>query len=250
MLAQFDSAALQAVAQASKRSSSLVHEEMREGVYSLATVACVAPWFGIFGTILGVVNAFSYGFSGEKTGLMAARAKSLSEAMWPTGLGLLVGLVALWCYRYLEGRLQGLDREMEGASLELLNQLSRFRARFMTEASIDDLAADPMFGEKTVAELSREDKCLRLSMILTLTMLALAWCALAARYLGRYALPLDTAAWSACFYIPILFGASCLFAYPVWVRLLHRRPGGLFALGATICLAWALVEFLLGRALP
>jgi hypothetical protein len=87
-------------------------------------------------------------------------------------------------------------------------------------------------------------------MILTGTMLALAWCALAARYFGRYALPLETALGLACFYIPVLFGASCLPAYPVWIKILHRKPGGLAALGSTICLAWMLTEFLFGKSLP
>jgi hypothetical protein len=249
VLAQFDSAALEAVARASKRSSALVHEEMREGVYSLATVASVAPWVGLFGTILGIVNSFQ-GFSGPRFTIMAAICQRLSESMWPTGLGLLVGMIALWSYEYLAGELSALDREMRNASLELLNQLSRFQGRFTSNLVQIPSIESPMFGEKPLAELSREDKALRHSMILTGTMLPLAWCALAARYFGRYAVPWDTAVLLACFYIPILFGASCLFAYPIWIKLLHLRPGGLAALGSTICLAWTFAEFLLGRALP
>ncbi len=58
---------------------------------------------------------------------MAAVAKELSESLWPMGLGLLVGLVSLWSFRYLTGRLATFDLEMDNASLELLNTLSRFR---------------------------------------------------------------------------------------------------------------------------
>jgi hypothetical protein len=181
---------------------------------------------------------------------MAARAKSLSEAMWPMGLGLLVGLIALWSYEYLAGELSALDWEMENASLELLNQLSRFQGRLTVSPALTRLGESPMFGEKPLVELSREDKSQRCSMILTATMLPLAWCALAARYFGRYALPWGTSVPLAFFYIPILFGASSLFAYPLWIKVLHRRPGGLAALGSTICLAWTLAEFLLGAALP
>jgi len=60
---------------------------------------------------------------------MAAICQRLSESMWPTELGLLVGLIALWSYEYLAGQLSALDQEMESASLELLNQLGRFRCR-------------------------------------------------------------------------------------------------------------------------
>ena len=249
MLAQFDPAVLEAVARASKRSSAVAQEEMKGELYSLATVASVAPWFGLFGTILGIVNSFQ-GFSGPRSTIMAAICQRLSESMWPTALGLLVGLIALSSYEYLAGQLSALDQEMENASLELLNQLSRFRGRLPSSSTQIPSIESPMFGEKPLAELSREDKSMRYSMILTGTMLLFAWCALAARYVGHDALPLETAVWSACFYIPILFGTSCLLAYPLWIKLLNRRPGGLAGVGSAICLAWTLAEFLFGRALP
>jgi len=250
VLAQVDSSILQAVARASKRSSGLVREEMRQGVYSLAIIASIAPWFGLFGTILGIVNSFSGIMVGEKTALMAALAKRLSESLWPMGLGLLVGLISLWSYEFLAARLRTFDQEMETASLELLNQISRFRGRFEAAPAVDQPSDCRMFGERSSAELSQEDKTLRHSMILAGAAVVLAWLALAARYFGRYALPLDLAIQSACFYIPITFGISCFPAYPVWIKLLHRRPGGLAALGSAICLAWALAELVLGTSLP
>lgn len=239
MLAQFDSAALQAVARASKRSSALVHEGMREGVYSLATIACLAPWVGLFGTILGIVNSFQ-GISGERWSNYAAICEGLSEAMWPTGLGLLVGLIAFWSYEYLAGQLRALDQEMENASLELLNQLSRFRAPFTTKASINNLAAGPMFGERPLAELSRDEKFRRRSMFLAGTALVTAWFVQALR------LPAE----AAFLYVPLMFGLSCLAMYPVWAKLLHRRSGGLAALGAGFCLCWTLAELVSGVSLP
>lgn len=48
-----------------------------------------------------------------------------------------VGVVAFWCYRYLSARLLALDREMENASLDLLNQLTRLPMRFVVEPSLD-----------------------------------------------------------------------------------------------------------------
>src|SRR5580704_11672338 len=143
---------------------------MKGELYSLATVASVAPWFGLFGTILGIVNSFQ-GFSGPRSTIMAAICQRLSESMWPTALGLLVGLIALWSYEYLAGQLSALDQEMENASLELLNQLSRFRGRFPSSSTQIPSIESPMFGEKPLAELSREDRSMRHSKILTGTML-------------------------------------------------------------------------------
>ena len=102
--------------------------------------------------------------------------------MWPTGLGLLVGLIAFWSYEYLAGQLRALDQEMENASLELLNQLSRFRAPFATKASINNLAAGPMFGERPLAELSRDEKFRRRSIFLAGTALVTAWFVQALRF--------------------------------------------------------------------
>ncbi len=60
---------------------------------------------------------------------MAYEFKGLSESLWPTAFGLLVGLVSLWFYEYLTGRLRTFDLEMETASLELVNLLSRLRGQ-------------------------------------------------------------------------------------------------------------------------
>ncbi len=170
MSGQLDSAILQAVGRASERSSRLVHEEMKQGLYGLATIAVLAPWVGLFGTVLGIVNSFQ-GISGERWAAMAAhlQKKGLSQSMWPTAFGLLVGIVALWCYRYLETRLQALDHEMEGASLELMNQLSRFSGRFTVTPTINRASDGPMFGEKSLAELSRDERFWRRCMFLTAT---------------------------------------------------------------------------------
>jgi biopolymer transport protein ExbB/TolQ len=119
---------LQVVSRASKRSSARVHEEMRAGVYGLATIAWLAPWIGMFGTILGIVNSFP-GIAGQRRSVIAHIFERLSESLWPTAFGLAVGLVSLWFYLYLTGRLRSIDLEMENASLELLNQLSRIPSR-------------------------------------------------------------------------------------------------------------------------
>src|SRR5579862_6326504 len=130
---------------------------MREGVYSLATIACVAPWVGLFGTILGIVNSFP-GIAGDRTATMAAIFRSLSDAMWPTALGLMAGVLALCFYRYPEGRLEALDHEMRSASLELQNKLSRLSRRFSAGPEMMFPRDGPMFAEKPLAELRRDEK--------------------------------------------------------------------------------------------
>ncbi|MGA2881448.1 MAG: MotA/TolQ/ExbB proton channel family protein [Bryobacteraceae bacterium] len=249
MLGPLDSATLQAVGRASERSSRLVHEEMKQGLYGVATIACLAPWIGLFGTILGIVNSFQ-GISGERWAAMAAICEGLSQSMWPTAFGLLVGIVALSCYRYLEDRLQTLDHEMEGASLELINQLSHLSGRFTVTPAINRISDGPMFGERSLAELSRDETSWRRCMLLTATAIAMTWLVQLLRYFDQYSLSLYSSMQTACLYIPFMLGISCVLVYPVWTRLLHRRPGGLVALGSTFCLSWSLAELVVGLSLP
>ncbi len=236
---------LRLVSRASKRSSAVVHEEMKGGLYSLATIASLAPWVGIFGTILGIVNSFQ-GISGERISAMAAIRRGISESLWPTAFGLLVGLVSLWFYEYLTGRLRTIDLEMENASLDLLNQLSRLPSRF----TIRDAADSRLFGEVSFDEVARDERFQSRCIFLAGAALVLAFFAQASRYVLVDSISLGSAVRVACFYLPIVFGLSCLPMYLVWVKLLGRRPGGLTALGSLFCLCWSVAELVFGVHLP
>ena len=80
--------------------------------------------------------------------------------------------------------------------------------------------------------------------------LVLAWFVQASRYLLSDSLYLYSSLRAACFYVPIVFGISCFFLYPIWSKLLHGRPGALVAMGSTVCLCWSVAELVLGRHLP
>jgi hypothetical protein len=236
---------LQAVGRASKRSSAVVREEMRAGVYSVATIASLAPLVGLFGTVLGIGNSFR-GLGTSQTTAMAYLCKNLSESLWPTAFGLLVGLVSLWFYKYLAARLCTFDLEMENASLELLNQLSRLPGRFAITPGVNSR----MFGEEPLDKVRRDEKFLRRCTFLAGTALVLAWFAQALLYFGHDALPMSSAVLTASVFVPIAFGIACFPAYPVWVKLLRRRPGGLVALASIFCLCWSAAELALGWHLP
>jgi biopolymer transport protein ExbB/biopolymer transport protein TolQ len=117
-----------AVLRASRRSAALVHEEMKNGLSGLATMASTAPWVGLLGTVVGIADSF-HGCDGERSTCMGIVAESLSASWVYTALGLLIGLPSLWCYRYLAGRLEAFDHEMENASVDLVKQLARLPIR-------------------------------------------------------------------------------------------------------------------------
>jgi biopolymer transport protein ExbB/TolQ len=116
--------ALQVARRASERSAAVVHRKMKRGLWTLATIASTAPWVGLLGTILGVNNSFR-GFDGSEDSLIAVIFDGLSQALVAAAFGVMVALVALWSYRYLVAEVEAFDSDMESASIQLINQLSR-----------------------------------------------------------------------------------------------------------------------------
>jgi biopolymer transport protein TolQ len=97
---------------------------MKRGLNSLATIASIAPFVGAFGTVFCIVDSFLV-FVGDIAGARPIVTGLLSQACVPTALGLLAGVTALFSYKYLTGRLQDFDHEMEITSAELISCLAR-----------------------------------------------------------------------------------------------------------------------------
>ncbi len=114
---------LDAVLRSCRRSGAIVHRSMMKRVTSLATIASLAVFVGMFGTVLGIINSFR-GISGEKSSDMAITASYLADAFVPTAVGLLVAIPAFCFYKYLRQRGEAFDVEMESAGLELVNCLT------------------------------------------------------------------------------------------------------------------------------
>ncbi len=103
-----------------ERAEAITHAELKRGVSVLATVAASAPFVGLFGTVVGIINAFK-GISTEKSTGLGAVAGGISEALVATALGLFVAVPAVWAYNYFSGRLEGFDVEMGNSSSELVD---------------------------------------------------------------------------------------------------------------------------------
>jgi biopolymer transport protein ExbB/TolQ len=106
-----------------KRSIPLVHGELKNGLSGLATIGSTAPFVGLFGTVLGIMHAF-HGPSGEKSTLLSGLAGAISEALLTTALGLLVAVLAVWCFNYFTTKMEAFDIEMENSSMELVSYLT------------------------------------------------------------------------------------------------------------------------------
>ena len=91
-LSEFQSASSQVseaeVVEAAKRgldrSIAIVHADMKRGLSGLATIGSTAPFVGLFGTVVGIINAFK-GIEAEKATGLSAVAGGISEALGDHG---------------------------------------------------------------------------------------------------------------------------------------------------------------------
>lgn len=90
----------------------------------LATTAAVTPFIGLFGTVLGIINAFQ-GLGAGSTTTIQAVAPGISEALVATAAGLFAAIPALIAYNQFLGHLKVFGTEMDDFSNELLNLLER-----------------------------------------------------------------------------------------------------------------------------
>ena len=77
--------------------------EMRRGLWMLGTIGSLAPFIGLFGTVWGILKAF-HDMSVQGSGGFAVVAAGISEALVATAVGLLVAILALAIYNYLQVR--------------------------------------------------------------------------------------------------------------------------------------------------
>ncbi len=109
-----------ASSRALERAEAIVHAELKRGVSGLATIGSTGPFVGLFGTVVGIINAFK-GISSEKSTGLGAVAGGISEALVTTAVGLFVALPAVWAYNYFSGRVEAFDVEMSNSSSELVD---------------------------------------------------------------------------------------------------------------------------------
>jgi len=111
---------IEASRRALERAEAIVHAELKRGVSTLATIGSTAPFVGLFGTVVGIINAFK-GISTEKSTGLGAVAGGISEALVATAIGLGVAIPAVWAYNYFVARLESFDVEMGNSASELVD---------------------------------------------------------------------------------------------------------------------------------
>jgi biopolymer transport protein ExbB/TolQ len=100
--------------------TTLTNAEMKRGLGGLATIGATAPFIGLFGTVVGIVNAFT-GMASSGSGGLAAVSAGISEALITTAVGLAVAIPAVMAFNYFTERLERFTIEMNNAAQELID---------------------------------------------------------------------------------------------------------------------------------
>lgn len=115
---QMDQAQVEGVAQRLSWVQTEEGHRFQRGLSFLATVGSSAPFIGLFGTVIGIMNSFQdIGASG--TASLAVVAPGIAEALVATAVGLFAAIPAVIGYNYMSARLE-----------RLLERLDAFRAEF------------------------------------------------------------------------------------------------------------------------
>jgi biopolymer transport protein TolQ len=99
----------------------------------LATIAAVSPFVGLFGTVMGIVDAF-HGLGTAGAATLRAVAPGISEALITTAAGLFVAIPALIAYNQFAARIRVFASAIDDFCRELLNSLEEIPVRVAAAA--------------------------------------------------------------------------------------------------------------------
>jgi biopolymer transport protein TolQ len=109
-----------ALERAAQIASSEALTGMEQRMTWLATIAAISPFIGLFGTVMGIIDAF-HGLGTAGAATLRAVAPGISEALITTAAGLVVAIPAVVGYNQLTARVRDFGARMDDFGREFLN---------------------------------------------------------------------------------------------------------------------------------
>jgi biopolymer transport protein ExbB/TolQ len=117
----------------------------KKGLGLIATVGSTAPFVGLFGTIVGIINAFrTMAMSGQ--GGLSSVSAGIAEALVTTALGIGVAIPAVWLFNALTQRISHVLTEMESVAEELAVAALRQAPQMNAQKSSDTDSPEAAHG--------------------------------------------------------------------------------------------------------
>jgi biopolymer transport protein TolQ len=99
-------------------------ERLERGLGFLATAGSSAPFIGLLGTVIGIMNSFR-AIAGAQNTSLAVVAPGIAEALFATAIGLFVAIPAVMAFNKFNNELNRLSGKLEDFSMEFHTLLSR-----------------------------------------------------------------------------------------------------------------------------
>ncbi len=110
--ADLDDSHLRALARQIGWAGSRESLRLERGLSFLATTGSAAPFIGLFGTVIGIINAFQ-GIGRAGSASLAVVAPGIAEALIATAIGLFAAIPATVFYNYFVGKLRSLTAAID-----------------------------------------------------------------------------------------------------------------------------------------
>lgn len=140
------SASFDLVTSAIRDSISEVLINLKKGLGFLATIGSTAPFVGLFGTVVGIINAFR-SIAATGSGGMSVVSGGIAEALVSTALGIFVAIPAVVAFNHFTGKLETFHVEMNRASSQLVNRLFKIPELKGLDVEMDEVKASKVKKE-------------------------------------------------------------------------------------------------------
>jgi biopolymer transport protein ExbB len=117
---------IEASRRALERATAIAIEDFKRGLGGLATIGATAPFVGLFGTTIGIMNAFQGIKNGQSAGIESV-AGGIAEALVTTAFGLFVAVPAVWAFNAFTNKIETFTVEMDNSSSELIDYFLKRR---------------------------------------------------------------------------------------------------------------------------
>ena len=115
---------IDSVARALERQAQREVQSFKRGLAVLATVGSTAPFVGLLGTVMGIVNSFQ-SMAATGSGGLGTVSAGIAEALVTTAFGLLVAIPAVMLYNFLQGWVDARAVDISESSNEFLDVVAR-----------------------------------------------------------------------------------------------------------------------------
>ena len=129
---------LELVASALRDSISETLIQLKGGLGFLATIGSTAPFIGLFGTVVGIINAFR-NIAATGSGGMSVVSGGIAEALVSTALGIFVAIPAVVAFNSFTVKIETFHVEMNRASSQVVNCLFKIPGIKMPEVEMEDV---------------------------------------------------------------------------------------------------------------